>query len=353
MCAISLTVAALALQLASPAAPSPGPVPNQAPRVVARTYGVMGTEATFSLWTTDDAAATDRAFTAAYEEIRRVEQLMTDWEHPGEPESDVIRINKAAGKSAVRVSAETIVVIQTSLDMSRRSEGTFDITFAAMRGLWKFDEDMDRTLPSKDEVERRRKLINWRDVIVDAKARTVKLRRAGMRIGLGGIAKGYAVDRVAAVLRAAGYQDFMVQAGGDLYVSGRKGAANWMVGVRDPRGGPRDIIARMPIENRAFSTAGDYERSFVFGGRRYHHIIDPRTGFPATASRAVTIFAPNAFLADALDDAVFILGPEKGLALVASYPDCGALIVDANNKVWTSPTLEGKLQRTAAPHDGI
>jgi thiamine biosynthesis lipoprotein len=352
MCAITLTAAALALQLAS-AATDGGAAPNQAPRVVSRTYGVMGTEATFSLWTTDDAAATDRAFTAAYEEIRRVERLMTDWEHPGEPESDVIRINKAAGKSAVRVSAETIVVIQTSLDMSRRSEGTFDITFAAMRGLWKFDEDMDRTLPSKDEVERRRKLINWRDVIVDAKARTVKLRRAGMRIGLGGIAKGYAVDRVAAVLRAAGYQNFMVQAGGDLFVSGRKGAVNWMVGVRDPRGGPRDIIARMPIENRAFSTAGDYERSFVFGGKRYHHIIDPRTGFPATASRAVTIFAPNAFLADALDDAVFILGPEKGLALVASYPDCGALIVDANNKVWTSPTLEGKLQRTAAPHDGI
>jgi thiamine biosynthesis lipoprotein len=109
----------------------------------------------------------------------------------------------------------------------------------------------------------------------------------------------------------------------------------------------------MAIEDRAFSTAGDYERSFVMGGKRYHHIIDPRTGFPATASRAVTIFAPNAFLADALDDAVFILGPEKGLALVASYPDCGALIVDANNKVWTSPTLEGKLQRTAAPRDGI
>jgi thiamine biosynthesis lipoprotein len=145
----------------------------------------------------------------------------------------------------------------------------------------------------------------------------------------------------------------MVQVGGDLFVAGQKGAASWMVGVRDPRGGPRDIIGRMPIKDHAFSTAGDYERAFVLAGRRYHHIIDPKTGYPATASREVTIYAPTAFLADALDDAVFILGPKKGLALVDGFPDCGALIVDADNQVWTSKVLEGKLQRTAAPTDGI
>jgi thiamine biosynthesis lipoprotein len=109
----------------------------------------------------------------------------------------------------------------------------------------------------------------------------------------------------------------------------------------------------MPIRDHAFSTAGDYERSFVLDGRRYHHILDPKTGYPATASREVTIYAPTAFLADALDDAVFILGPKAGLALVESYPDCAALVVDANNQVWTSKALEGKLQRTAPPTDGI
>lgn len=327
-------------------------LPPAGARVVARKYPVMGTEVTFSAFTGDPATA-ERAFEAAYQEIRRVERLMTDWEHPGEPESDIVRINKAAGRQAVKVSGETLEVIQRSLDMSRRSEGAFDITFAAMKGLWKFDEDMDKTLPAADEIARRRKLINWRDVLVDAKAGTVKLRRPGMRIGLGGIAKGYGVDRCAAVLRAAGLPDFMVQAGGDLYVSGRKGAANWMVGIRDPRGSPHDIIARMPIQDHAFSTAGDYERGFVLGGRRYHHIIDPKTGYPATASREVTIFAPNAFLADALDDAVFILGPKKGMALVESFPDCATVIVDAQNQVWTSNSLEGKLQRTAAPTDGI
>src|SRR5258708_37372952 len=126
-----------------------------------------------------------------------------------------------------------------------------------------------------------------------------------------------------------------------------------MVGVRDPRGGPRDIIGRMAIRDHAFSTAGDYERSFVLDGRRYHHIIDPKTGYPATASREVTIFAPTAFLADALDDAAFILGPKKGLALVARYADCAALVVDAQNQVWMSKSLAGKLQRTAAPANGI
>jgi len=333
----------------STALPSPaGDHPAPRASAHARSFQVMGTEAVFTIWT-DDADRAEQAFTAAYAEIRRIEELMTDWERPGQPPSDIVRINHAAGKEAVEVSDETINVIQASLDMSRRSDGAFDITFAAMRGLWKFDEDLEKKIPPAAEIERRRQLINYRDVIVDPKKNTVKLRRAGMRIGLGGIAKGYAVDRCAEVLRRHGFENFMVQAGGDLFVAGSKDGAPWMVGVRDPRGGPRAIIAKMAIRDHAFSTAGDYERSFIIDGKRYHHIIDPKTGYPATASRGVTIFAPTAFLADALDDAVFILGPQRGMALVDSYPDCSAMIVDARNKVWVSKSLEGKLQRTGEP----
>jgi thiamine biosynthesis lipoprotein len=343
MLAAPLALAAALLAL-SPEAGAPAPV--------AESFGVMGTEATLTIWTADVARAR-KAFADAHAELDRIDHLMTDWERPEWAPSDVVRINKAAGKSAVKVDPQTLDVIEKALEMSRRSEGAFDITFAAMKGLWKFDEDLDPKVPPAAEIERRRKLINWRDVVVDRRASTVKLRRAEMRIGLGGIAKGYAVDRCAGVLRAAGFESFMVQAGGDLFVSGAKGAAPWMVGVRDPRGGPRDIIARIPIRDHAFSTAGDYERSFVLDGRRYHHIIDPKTGYPATASREVTIYAPTAFLADALDDAVFILGPKKGLALAESFPDCAAFIVDADNQVWMSRSLEGKLQRTAAPTNGI
>jgi thiamine biosynthesis lipoprotein len=331
------------IALASP------PSASVSPRPYGKTYEVMGTEATFTAYT-DDTAGADVAFAAAYDEIRRIELLMTDWERPGQPLSDIVRVNAAAGKKAVRVSDETLKVIDAAQEMSRRSDGAFDISFAAMRGLWKFDEDLERRVPPADEIERRRKLIDFRDVVVDRQARTVRLRRAGMKIGLGGIAKGYAVDKCADVLRAHGLKDFMVQAGGDLFVSGQKGAAHWMVGVRDPRG-PGRIIAKMAIQDHAFSTAGDYERGFVLDGKRYHHIIDPKTGYPATASRSVTILAPTAFLADALDDAVFILGPRRGMALVDSYPDCATVIVDAENHVWISKSLEGRLERTSPPTD--
>jgi thiamine biosynthesis lipoprotein len=321
-------------------------------QVFARTYHAMGTDVVLTAYTADNARAAE-AFASAFNEIQRLERLMTDWEWPGQPPSDVLRVNAAAGREAVKVSEETFDVIVKSLDMSRRSEGAFDITYAAMRGLWKFDEDLEKKVPPPAEIARRRRLIGWRDVVVDKVEKTVKLNRPGMRIGLGGIAKGYAVDRASDVLRAHGLTDFMVQAGGDLFVAGQKGTANWMVGVRDPRGGPRDVIAKMAIKDHAFSTAGDYERTFVLRGKRYHHIIDPKTGYPATASRGVTILAPNAFLADALDDAVFILGPKKGLALCAEFTDTAAVIVDAHNKVWMSPSLEGKLQRTGEPSDGI
>jgi thiamine biosynthesis lipoprotein len=345
-----LTAVALLGSLLAQLAPlAPG---QPSPRAFARTFPVMGTDVTFTAWTSDPPHA-ERAFAVAYAEIQRIERLMTDWERPGQPESDIVRINKAAGKAAVEVSPETIEVIEKSLEMSRLSHGAFDITFAAMKGLWRFDEDMERKLPPADEIARRRKLIDWTKVIVNRKARTVRLREAGMRMGLGGIAKGYAVDRCAAVLRAQGLTDFMVKAGGDLFCAGSKSGQSWMVGVRDPRGGPNDIIAKMPIRDHAFSTAGDYERGYVLDGKRYHHIIDPKTGYPATASREVTIFAPTAFDADALDDAVFILGPKKGLELVESMPGCAALIVDAHNQVWMSKSLEGKLERTAAPTDGI
>jgi thiamine biosynthesis lipoprotein len=174
-------------------------------------------------------------------------------------------------------------------------------------------------------------------------------------MSLGGIAKGYAVDAAARVLRAEGLEAFLVQAGGDLYVRGKKpDGARFRVGVRDPRGkDATDYFALLEVEDHAFSTAGDYERGFVKAGRRYHHIIDPRTGFPATASRSVTVWAPDAFTADAIDDAVFILGPEKGLALVESLDDVGAVIVDEHNKVWISRRLGDRLHMLRQPTDGI
>jgi thiamine biosynthesis lipoprotein len=312
----------------------------------------MGTHLAYASFTTPelDAARLRALFDAATAEIRRLEALMTTWD----PASEVSRINAEAGKQPVAVGPETFDVIREALHASAMSEGCFDITFETLHGLWKFDQDLDPHPPAPADVRARVRYLGYRHVKLDEKARTVLLDEGHVRIGLGGIAKGYAVDRAARVLLDAGVTSFYVQAGGDLYTHGVKpDGAPWQAGIRDPRGPEGDYFAVMPVSDHAFSTAGDYERAYVVGGKRYHHIIDPRTGYPATASRSVTIWAPTALLADEVDDAVFILGPAKGLALVESLDGVGAVIVDANNRVWTSKRLEGKVTTVHPPHDAI
>jgi FAD:protein FMN transferase len=337
----------------SSTAPAPAPVPHRTPARVAVEAKAMGTHLLLAAFTGDahDEDAIRAMFAKAVAEIQRLELMMTTWRD----DSEISRINVAAGKAAVAVSPETLAVIEKSVWMSERSEGVFDITFEAMHGLWKFDQDLEEKVPERSAVLAAKQLIDFRRIKIDHAARTVMLEKPGMRMSLGGIAKGYAVDAAARVLRAEGLDAFFVQAGGDLFVQGKKpDGSRFRVGVRDPRGrDATDYFAMLEVEDHAFSTAGDYERGFVKDGHRYHHIIDPRTGYPATASRSVTIWAKDALTADAIDDAVFILGPEKGLALVESLDGAGAVIVDAHNKVWVSDRLRDRLQVLRPPTDGI
>ncbi len=313
---------------------------------------VMGTHLAMVAYTTPtvNEAAVRRSFDGATAEIQRIEQLMTTWR----PDSEISRINAAAGDKPVLVSQETYDVVAASVHTSEISSGTFDITFESLHGLWKFDEDLDPHPPTAAQIKARLPLLNYHHIHLDEGHRSVFLDRSGVKIGLGGIAKGYAVDKASRVLLDAGIDAFFVQAGGDLFTHGHKpdGKA-WAAGVRDPRGPEGSYFAMLDVTDHAFSTAGDYERSYIVDGRRYHHIIDPRTGYPATASRSVTIWAPTALLADELDDAVFILGPDKGLALVESVDGVGAIIVDAANKVWISKRLAGKAQVLQDPTDAL
>jgi thiamine biosynthesis lipoprotein len=321
------------------------------PQKVTTQDAAMGTHLSFAAYTNPkvDEAGVRHAFADAIAEIRRVEALMTTW-HP----SDLTRINDAAGKAAVVVSPETFQLIQDSLHTSEISKGAFDITFESLHGLWKFDQDLDPHPPTAAEVRAKLPLLNYHHVKVDPIAHSVFLDKPGVRISLGGIAKGYAVDRATAVLDKAGLTSFFVQAGGDLFTRGHKpNGEAWQAGIRDPRGPATKFFALLPVSDHAFSTAGDYERSYIVNGKRYHHIIDPRTGYPATASRSVTIYAPTALLADEIDDCVFILGPKEGFALVDSIDGVGAVVVDAKNNLWVSSRLKGKLIVTGAPTDGI
>lgn len=302
----------------------------------------MGTSVTVIAYTTPELGEShiEKAIDAAMAEIHRLEALMSSWQKT----SEVSRINARPG-SFVQVSPETLEVIDKGLWAGAISEGTFDITFQTLSGLWKFGDaqDPNPVPPKPSDVARLRPHVDYRKVEVKRAERLVRIAPE-QQLGLEGVAKGYIVDRAAKLLRRGGVTAFLLRAGGDLYGAGTKpdGQA-WVAGIQDPRGSKDGYFATLELRDRAFSTAGDYARAYVVDGKRYHHIIDPRTGYPATACRSVTIWADTALLADVIDDSAFILGPEKGLKLVESVPGVGAVIVDANNKVWVSQRLRGKL----------
>jgi thiamine biosynthesis lipoprotein len=312
----------------------------------------MGTTVTMVAFTTPelDDRAVRAAMDRALQEIERLEKLMSSWRD----DSELAEINRRAGEP-VTVSAETFAVVEKSLWAGRVSDGAFDVTFDALGGLWRFGDasDADPKPPAKAAVRKLLPLVDYEKVTLDRQSRSVRIG-AGQRMGLGGIAKGYIVDRASDVLRRAGLGAFLVQAGGDLYGAGRKpDGAPWVSGIQDPRGPEGRYFATLELSDHAFSTAGDYARSYVHAGRRYHHIIDPETGFPATASRSVTVWAPNALLADAIDDAIFIMGPKTGLALAESLEGVGAVIVDRDNHVHVSQRLNGKVRMLREPSSGI
>jgi thiamine biosynthesis lipoprotein len=263
----------------------------------------------------------------------------------------VSRINAEAGLAPVKVTAETIAVLRTARQVGEWTGGKFDVTFGALSGLWKFDHDQDNQIPRPAAVHARLPDVDFQAIELNLERGTVFLPREGMRIHLGGIGKGYAVDRAAAILRADGVTDFLIQAGGDLFASGERGDRPWRAGIRDPRGPVDRIFAAMNVRDETFSTSGDYERYFIRDGHRYHHILDPDDGAPAQGCRSVTIVARQAMLGDALSTGVFVLGPQEGMALIEKLPDVEGVIVTGRNEVLVSSGLMGRLERLHSPTD--
>jgi thiamine biosynthesis lipoprotein len=305
----------------------------------------MGSELHIAAWTADDSASA--SIDAVFAEFERLERLMSVWRDG----SDIRRLNAAAGRQPVPISGDVLAVLHDAHQISEWTGGKFDVTFGVLSDLWRFDHDQDNRVPDMIEVRRRLPLIDYRSLQLDDAAGTAFLRMAGMRVHLGGIGKGYAIDSGARILRAHGIRDFMIQAGGDLYVAGLKDGHAWHLGIQDPRGPANHVFATIDLTDRTLSTSGDYERSFVENGRRYHHILDPATGEPARGCRSVTILSRSAVLADGLSTGVFLLGPEAGMALLKRVPDVDAVIVTAANEVVTTPGLAGRLQIVARPTD--
>lgn len=296
---------------------------------------IMGTQISVTLWHTD-AKAAGLAIQSVMTEMERINQLLS----PYLDTSELSRVNRLASVSPQPISAEFYRLIEHSLLISDRSQGAFDITFASVG--WHYDYRAKKQ-PEQAQIEALLPAINYHLVVLNSEHHTVFFKHKDVRIDLGGIAKGYAVDQAVSLLREQGIEHASVSAGGDSYILGDRHGRPWVVGVKNPRAtGPDSQAAiRLPLTNTAVSTSGDYERFFLdeSSGERVHHILNPKTGKSVSEVMSVTILAPRGLDSDPLSTTVFVLGVKKGLELVNSLQGVDGIIIDRQGKVHYSTGL--------------
>ncbi|MEW6523775.1 MAG: FAD:protein FMN transferase [Bacillota bacterium] len=309
--------------------------PPPAAQTLERTEFMMDTIVRITYFQPGQGAAVEKAL-AAMQEIEEKMSAHLDT-------SEVSAINRAAGLHPVKVSSQTLQTIMLGLEAGRLTGGAFDITIKPLIDLWGIGKKGDY-VPSSEEIESARQLVDYRLVRVDQEAGEVMLEKAGMAMDLGGIAKGYAVDEAARVLMENGVTEALINAGGDIYVLGEKAGGNpWRIAVQHPRRSS-DYIAILQLRSISAVTSGDYERFIDVGGQRYHHILDPRTGRPPGELVSATVVASSAAMADALSTAVFVLGLEPGMALLRSLPGVEGLVVTPAGTVIYTDGLKGKVE---------
>jgi thiamine biosynthesis lipoprotein len=305
-------------------------VPAAQAEWVLREQAIMGTRCAVELWVEDPATAPALA-EKVFEEMRRVDRLMSTYK----PQSQLSRLNAEGARRPVVLAPELYRLIADSLRYSQLSGGAFDVTYASVGYLYDYRQHQR---PDVAAISAALPGINYRHVQLLPKSHAVRFTRTGTRVDLGGIAKGYAVDRGIEVLRAAGITRAMVNAGGDTRIIGDRFGKPWMVGIRDPNNADAAAL-RIPLSDAAISTSGDYERFFDEGGVRYHHIINPRTGDSARLLRSATVIGPDATRTDALSTTVFVMGPQAGIELINSLDDVDAIVVTPEGRVLYSKGL--------------
>lgn len=296
------------------------------------TDGIMGTRITVELWS-EDLQKADGAIDALLGEMRHIDDSMSTYK----PSSEVSQVNAKAADGPMRISKELFDLLVTAKEYSVITEGAFDITYASVGYLYDFRQHVH---PNEKQIDKALPAVNFRHVLLDPKNQTVQFSQKGVRIDLGGIAKGYSVDRGIDVLKARGFTRAYVSAGGDSRIIGDRFGKPWMVGIRDPRKGEGEVITRIPLVDAAISTSGDYERFFEEDGVRYHHIIDPHTGHSASKVRSATIIGPYATRTDGLSKTAFVLGPEKAMEIYDRIDDIDAIIVKLDGTVIYSKGIE-------------
>lgn len=283
----------------------------------------------------DDARQAEQHIDEAIAEVRRIEALLTTFSN----DSQTNQINQQAGIRPVRVDREVFSLIQRSLRISALTQGAFDITYGSIdKSLWNFDTNMT-TLPGLETARQLVRLINYRNVLLDETQCTVFLKEKGMRIGFGGIGKGYAAERARQLLRDHGVTSGIVNAAGDLTTWGNQpNGKPWTIGIADPNA-KNQAFSYLTISDLAVATSGNYEKFAVINGKRYSHTIDPKTGLPVSGIKSVSIICPNAEIADAMATPVLVMGIRAGLHLINQMQQIACIIVDDNNKVYTSKNV--------------
>lgn len=286
---------------------------------VSRTQEIMATPITVEA----RADQIDQAAAIVFGVFAEVDARMSEWKDT----SPLSAVNHNAGVQPVPVPDDLRALLHRSVQIAELTDGAFDPTWAALWGLWDFKAEQPAP-PEEAAIRARTALVDYRLLQIDDDAGTAYLPKQGMLVGLGGIAKGYALDRANTALHEAGISDFLISGGGQILACGAHADRPWRVGIRDPRGPGDDFFARLTLQDESVSTSGDYERFFVYQGVRYHHVLDPRTGQPARGVRSATVISADATLADALSTALMIVGVERGMAIVESLPGVEAVMVD-------------------------
>jgi len=281
-------------------------------------------------------ASLEKAVNLGFQEVERLEAKLSRFRD----DSMVSKINQNAGLGPVQVDPEVFMLLEKSAAICQETEGAFDITILPVLSLWKFDEKNAKP-PSEEEVRQKLSLVDCAKIVLKKDQYLVFLPEPGMGIDLGGIAKGYAVDKAAEALKQNGAAAGIVSAGGDMRVFGGKGKG-LAVGIQDPRQRGR-VLAKIYLKDGALSTSGDYERFFVFQGVRYAHILDPKSGYPARGEQSVSVLGEDGLSTDAWATALFVLGSEEGLRMIKSRPGMEALFIDASGQRRVSPGLEARL----------
>ncbi|MBB6094079.1 thiamine biosynthesis lipoprotein [Povalibacter uvarum] len=286
--------------------------------------GIMGTRIAVEVWA-DTKEQGNAAIEAVLADMRRIDREMSTYK----PDSEVSKVNAEAAKHPVKISRELFDLLTQALEYSRLTEGAFDVTYASVGYMYDFRKHVR---PDETQIEKALPGINYRHVILDANAQTVKFAREGVRIDLGGIGKGHAVDSGIRILQQRGFSHGVVTAGGDSRIIGDRFGQPWVVGIRHPDR-KEEVIARIPLEDAAISTSGDYERYFDEKGVRYHHIIDPKTGQSASKVRSATVIGPTATRTDGLSKTAFVLGAEKAIEIYNRLEGIDAIVVKPDGQV--------------------